>query len=606
VTAPASPRLPLSRKLLYATIATLLGTLLVCGALEAGLRLAGFGYSPHFARRTHNATGARVWRENRWCTAPYFTPELVRRPQPFVVTVDKPARSYRVFVLGSSAAMGDPDASFSLARMLEKQLTAAYPDVKFDVVNAGITAINSHLVRGIAADCAQMRPDLFVVYEGNNEVIGPFGPAGVFSPFFRRGGIIRFAAWAQGTRTAQAFAALSHKLRRGAGAERDWGGMQMFLDQQIAADDPRLTEVVNHFRENLVAIAQTAKDAGATTLLCTVVTNQRDFAPFASRHRNGLSAADQKRWDEAVRLALEAERERDFAAAERQFRAALEIDDQYAEVAFRLGRLELQLGHDADARRRLQSALDLDTLRFRTDSRLNDAIRDAARVAPATQLVDLSSLLSAVSSHGMAGDDLLYEHVHLTFRGTYAAATQLLPAIAADLQRRGLVAAPPAHWLTLEEMRDRLAFTTYEQATIGVEMLKRFEAPPFIRQIDDAQRIAIWRRRMDAAEKLLQQPQATDALAAVYTAARQTAPDDWILARNAGEMLVARHRPADALPLLQQAAMTIPDDADTLAAIGLAHRALGHAADAAAFFAKTRELEPNHPWLPKDRTGDRR
>ena len=37
-----------------------------------------------------------------------------------------------------------------------------------------MAAINSHVVLPIAKDAARYEPDLFVVYLGNNEVIGPF------------------------------------------------------------------------------------------------------------------------------------------------------------------------------------------------------------------------------------------------------------------------------------------------------------------------------------------------------------------------------------------------------------------------------------------------
>ena len=135
--------------------------------------------------------------------------------------------------------MGDPESSFSLARMLEAMLHAAWPQQRFEVVNAGVTAINSHLVRQYADDCARLEPDLFIVYEGHNEVIGPFGPAGVFAPFFGSERAIRLALWLKGTRTGQLFSAAGRTLAGRHDVPAEWGGMQMFLRQQIAGDDPR-------------------------------------------------------------------------------------------------------------------------------------------------------------------------------------------------------------------------------------------------------------------------------------------------------------------------------------------------------------------------------
>jgi tetratricopeptide (TPR) repeat protein len=592
------PAPPLRRKLLYATILAAGALVLLFGGLEAGLRLADYGYSPHFARRVTLPGGETVWRENRWCTAPFFSPELVRRPQPFRLPMKKAPGTCRIFVLGSSAAMGDPEASFSLARVLEAMLRTAYPARHFEVVNAGITAINSHVVRGVAEDCARLEPDLFIVYEGHNEVIGPFGPSGVFTPFLRSEAAIRAAVWLKGTRTGQLIAAAGRALDGRRGLPAEWGGMQMFLKQQVSADDPRLIAVRAHFRANLLAIAAAARRAGADTLVCTVLTNQRDFAPFLSQHRPGLTGAELARWQAELDAAEKAQHAGDWFAAEAAYRAAYAIDDRQAEEVFRFGRLALQQGRDADARELLQRALDLDTLRFRTDSKLNQVVRDLAGT-PSLDVIDLASTLAAGCQHGIPGDDLLYEHVHLNFHGTYLAARELFTHATADLVKRGLLPGPAPVPFDYDEARVRLGYNAYEQAMIFLELLDRFRAPPFTVQVDNAIRVQTWQRRADAATALLERPEALPALLQLARGAIALAPDDWILARNTGAMLLSRGAPAEALPFLERAAAWIDDDIDTLVALGRAHEALGHSKEADAMFAKARRLEPNYPGLPK-------
>lgn len=595
-----APALTLRRKLLFAALLSAAATALLLGALELTLRFTGYGHSPHFARRVTLASGETVWRENRWCTAPYFSPALVRRPQPFRLPGKKAAGTYRVFVLGSSAAMGDPEPSFSLARVLESLLRAAYPEIRFEVVNAAITAINSHMVRDLAADCAQLEPDLFIVYEGHNEVIGPFGPAGVFAPFFRNGTAVRIAAALKRSRTGQLIADLHRRLADGDNTPADWGGMQMFLEQQIAHDDPRLAAVRAHFRDNLLAIAATAHDAGARTIVCTTLANQRDFAPFLSQHRPGLSAADLERVTAHLTAAREAERQGYLVDAEAAYRAALALDDAHAETHFRLGRLLLQMGRPADARPLLQRALDLDTLRFRADSALNDVVRDLRNTgAPDLEIVDLATRLALRSESGLPGDEFLYEHVHLTLRGTYEAARELFVQVSADLARRRLIAGEIAAPFGYDEARIRLAYTAHEQAMIALELVHRFAAPPFTGQADHAFRLQSWQRRAETATTLLARPEALPALRELYGRALASAPDDWILARNAGAMFVSRDAPADALPLLERARAWIDDDVDTLVPLGWAQRALGRTAESHTTFAQVRALEPRHPGLPQ-------
>ncbi len=598
--APASspPLRPLSRRrqIAYAATLTVVVLTLFVGALELTLRLAGFGTPTDFARREKLPDGSVIWRDNRDFTASFFPRHLLRRPQPFRLPAKKAPGTIRIFVLGSSAAMGDPEASFSIARLIEAQLRAAYPKNNFEVINAAITAVNSHVVRSIAEDCARLEPDLFIVYEGHNEVIGPFGPTGVFTGFLRSERAVRFAIWLKSTRTGQLVSALSERPA----ADDTWRGMEMFLAHRIAADDSRLDSVRTHFVRNLRAIVRAADRAGAATLLCTTLANQRDFAPFLSLHRPDLDAAQLAEWEKAFAAGDAALAAGDHSRAESAYRTALAIDDHHAETWFRLARTLLAIdSQHPDAPALFQRALDLDALRFRADSSLNQIIRALPSTLPRSRVrvVDLNAPLAAPARLGFpAGNRVLYEHVHLTFPGAAAVVEELFPAIVSELSLRGLTApASPAAPLSVAELRHQLAFTAYEQALIFLELQNRYQRAPFTAQSDQAFRLATTARQLALAQELLAHPDATDALRAIYDAALDAAPDDWVLLRNAGMMLAARDHPAEARPLLERVDAWIDDDVDTLLTLDRVYRALGdtHAADAAR--TRARKLEPRHP-----------
>ena len=72
--------------------------------------------------------------------------------------------------------MGDPDPAYAFSRYLDVMLRQHYPSMKFEVVNTGSVAINSHVLLPIAEGLAKQRPDVFIIYSGNNEVVGPYGP----------------------------------------------------------------------------------------------------------------------------------------------------------------------------------------------------------------------------------------------------------------------------------------------------------------------------------------------------------------------------------------------------------------------------------------------
>jgi hypothetical protein len=73
------------------------------------------------------------------------------------------------------------------------------------VVNAAMTAINSHSVREIASECAALKPHAFVIYMGNNEIVGPYGPSTVFGAFSGNLALIRAQLWATSLRAGQLF-----------------------------------------------------------------------------------------------------------------------------------------------------------------------------------------------------------------------------------------------------------------------------------------------------------------------------------------------------------------------------------------------------------------
>jgi tetratricopeptide (TPR) repeat protein len=109
-------------------------------------------------------------------------------------------------------------------------------------------------------------------------------------------------------------------------------------------------------------------------VVSTVAVNLKDSAPFASSHRTGLSGPDKTKWELLYQLGIKAQAVGHEQRAMEQFQAAAQIDDSYADLRFRQGECSLALGQTQQAQRHFQAARDLDTLRFRCDTKLNDLI----------------------------------------------------------------------------------------------------------------------------------------------------------------------------------------------------------------------------------------
>src|ERR1700677_2876533 len=153
--------------------------LFLLALVEVALRLAGYGYPTAFLLSSVNQ-GRRTFVQNNRFGWRFFGKRKSRTPDAISILQDKPPGAIRIFVFGESAAFGDPQPEFGLPRVLQATLSLRHPEMKFEVVNAAMTAINSHAILPIARDCARASGDIWVIYMGNNEVVGPFGAGTVF------------------------------------------------------------------------------------------------------------------------------------------------------------------------------------------------------------------------------------------------------------------------------------------------------------------------------------------------------------------------------------------------------------------------------------------
>jgi len=118
-----------------------------------------------------------------------------------------------------------------------------------------MTAINSHAILPIARECARHQGDIWVLYMGNNEFVGPFGPSTVFGPQLPPLSLIRLNLALKQTRLGQLVARFASKH-----SDRTrWGGMKMFLDNQVAPCDTRKEKVYRYFQSNLQDILSAAR-----------------------------------------------------------------------------------------------------------------------------------------------------------------------------------------------------------------------------------------------------------------------------------------------------------------------------------------------------------
>ena len=336
---------------------------------------------------------------------------------------------------------------------------------------------------GSHATCRDFPPDLFVVYMGNNEVVGPYGPGCAYLSQMPPLWFIRLSIEVKSLRTGQLIGSLLARLPRSVRTPEEWGGMTMFVNNSVSGDDPRLEGVYRNFEANLRDIVRVANSAGASTLLCTVASNLKDCAPLLSLHRAGLSEGERASWIRVFNRGRIEWLLGDMDRARIDLQDAQRIDPCNADCLFMLGSIELAAGQVESARKHFVSAEHWDALRFRPDPRINEIVRSVAgNAGPRVALVDIARELGSDpdSSAEPAGGTFFFEHVHFNWNGNYAVARMLAESSEAILfgTIRG---APP--WLDSAACSAALGYTDHERLYVLQKVEGIVRNPPFTNQL---------------------------------------------------------------------------------------------------------------------------
>ena len=270
--------------------------LLVLGGIEFGLRLGGYGYDTGFFRPIQ-INGHKFYVSNEKFSYRFFPPAIARIPLPFRFAAEKATNSYRIFLFGESAAMGDPDPTYGIGRYLEVLLRERYPGIDFQVVCVAMTAIDSGTILPIARECAWHQGDLWLIYMGNNEMVGPFGAETSYGFHAPSLGVIRTILAIKATRIGQLLDEFGRRLRSNSSTPKEWGGMEMFANNRLGYDDPARLRAYANFKGNLEDILHVAYQADVPVILSTVAVNLKDCAPFASIHAAGLDTMPRGRME---------------------------------------------------------------------------------------------------------------------------------------------------------------------------------------------------------------------------------------------------------------------------------------------------------------------
>jgi tetratricopeptide (TPR) repeat protein len=310
----------------------------------------------------------------------------------------KPKNGYRIFVLGGSTAAGFPYGNnVMFSRILNRRLADAFPERHIEVMNIAMSAINSYALLDYMDEILAHEPDAILIYAGHNEFYGAMGVASMESVGKYRWMVNTFLKLTR-FRTFLLVREFVGQIRRWIENMANKGTATVHTEtlmERIVADQrisygSRMYELGKHqFEENLRAIYEKAEDRGVPVLVSELVSNVRDQAPFVSQATDSLPSALQ-----VYQLARKLEAEKKYADAE----------DAY------------------------DRAKDLDELRFRAPEEFNEVIHRVAAEFSAP-VVPMKSYFEKASPNGLLGDNLMTDHLHPNIKGYFLMAEAFFDAM---------------------------------------------------------------------------------------------------------------------------------------------------------------------------------
>lgn len=311
----------------------------------------------------------------------FFYTRTVPNPSQDLFLKEKPENGLRIFAMGGSSAAGYPygyNATYS--RVVKDILSDKMPDKEVEVVNVGISAVNSYTLFDQVDEILDQSPDAIMIYAGHNEFYGALG-VGSNENLGGFPGFVRFYLKLQRFKTFMFLRTIIVDTGKwfagtvsGEDPDRNATLMERIVDSRsIELGSPTYELAMHQFQSNLTAIVEKFQNKGIPVYIGSVESNLKDHPPFVNI-TDGEQPAAQQVFDEA-------------------------------EQAYKSGNMSLALTKFVEAK-------DLDGLKFRAPSEVNTIIKETVDTYEDVKYVPVSENFRDFEPDGITGFELMLEHLH--------------------------------------------------------------------------------------------------------------------------------------------------------------------------------------------------
>ena len=347
--------------------------------LEIGLRLFAYGTNN---RQWVEVTEGKLMLNPDIARRYFFTTHNIPISIQDVFDKTKKPNAFRVFILGESSVAGYPYLPIgSFSRLLQRRLELLYPNSKIEVVNIGMTAVNSYALRDMFVGVLEQKPDLILIYSGHNEYYGALGIGSMESLGTNRA-IVNLTLYLNKFKTVELLRNVikaASKLFSGKEDGKHDGTLMSRIakDQFINYDSEKFYKGLSQYENNMRDILEMAKDNKVPVILGTLTNNLKDQPPFISIGSSKYPFADK---------------------------------------VYESAKIELKFKHLHSADSLFRLAKDLDVLRFRASEKMNQLINRLGKKFNCS-VVQIDSAFNAASPDGIVGNNLMTDHLHPTLEG---------------------------------------------------------------------------------------------------------------------------------------------------------------------------------------------
>ncbi|MCF8432366.1 MAG: tetratricopeptide repeat protein, partial [Melioribacteraceae bacterium] len=324
-------------------------------------------------------------------------------------------------------------------RYVRKALKIVNSKTKIEVVNLGMSAINTYTIRDFVPGVIKHKPDLVLIYAGHNEYYGALGAGSTISLGNNRflvNAIIKLREF-KTTQLLQNI--ISGVMSLFADGKTERGTlMARMIGTGIEYDSDAFHSGISQFEGNMDDILTEFGENNIPVIIGSLTMNLKQ-KPFLSSYKDSQNKSAVDYFRDGLRF----EEDGQFDKAKESFTRAKEYDD----------------------------------LRFRAPSEINEKIKYLARKHNAT-LLNIDSLFSANSPNGITGFNLMVDHLHPNVKGYYLIGKEYYKAI----QSMNLGKIKPTDKLEQLDsfVKNNLAFTDLDSTIADIKRRMLLGSYPFV------------------------------------------------------------------------------------------------------------------------------